>query len=178
VSHDGLVQPILFLDVDGVFIPYGATEAVPDSALVALAGPEPDDELLARIDAGHGPRLAALGCELVWATGWEDEANDEISPRLGLPSLPVVAWTLGEMWRPGGVHWKTHDILHWASGRPFVWVDDEIGPADRESVEALHPAPALLLRVDPHVGLTKTEIEVIGNWLADRVDDGEERSWT
>jgi len=161
--------PILFLDVDGVFIPYDRAEAVPDSATVALTGPDPDEELLARIDPRHGPRLQALGCELVWATGWEDEANDEISPRLGLPELPVLAWTLGDIGRPepSGLHWKTRDIVEIAVGRPFVWVDDEIGPVDRDWVAAHHPAPALLRRVDPRIGLTAADIDEIEAWLAD-----------
>ncbi|MCX4808262.1 hypothetical protein OG594_42900 [Streptomyces sp. NBC_01214] len=51
--------PLLYLDVDGPLIPFGA-------------GPYPpgDDAnpLLARIDATLGPRLTALPCELVWAT--------------------------------------------------------------------------------------------------------------
>jgi hypothetical protein len=37
--------------------------------------------------------LLELECELVWATTWMADANDEICPRLGLPALPVVAWS-------------------------------------------------------------------------------------
>ena len=37
--------------------------------------------------AGQGPRLTALGCDLVWATTWMAEANESIAPRIGLPSL-------------------------------------------------------------------------------------------
>jgi hypothetical protein len=33
-----------------------------------------------------------LGCELVWATTWVDDANEVIWPRLGLAQWPVVAW--------------------------------------------------------------------------------------
>ena len=165
-------QPILFLDVDGVLIPYGRAETVPDSATVALVGPDEDDELLARIDPRHGPALSALGCELVWATGWEDVANEEISPRVGLPRLPVVEWAPGEIGQPQpwGLHWKTREIVAWANGRPFVWVDDEIGPADRDWVAADHPAPALLHRIDPRVGLTGADISRIGAWLAELRD--------
>jgi hypothetical protein len=35
-----------------------------------------------------GPRPQRRRC----ATGWMDEANDEISPRIGLPYLPVIDW--------------------------------------------------------------------------------------
>jgi len=37
----------------------------------------------------QGPALAALPCTLVWATTWQQDANTEIAPRIGLPHLPV-----------------------------------------------------------------------------------------
>lgn len=33
----------------------------------------------------------ALGCDLVWASAWMDEANEAVAPRIGLPRLPVRA---------------------------------------------------------------------------------------
>jgi hypothetical protein len=160
-------RPILFLDVDGVLIPYG-NQAAPDSAVVLMAGPEVDDALLSRIDPALGPRLLALGCDLVWATGWEDEANDVISPRVGLPQLPVLAWSVDSLESgPPRLHWKTRDLIGWASGRPFVWVDDEIGHADRDWVALEHRGPALLHRVDSQVGLTEVDIAAIERWLDD-----------
>jgi hypothetical protein len=159
--------PILFLDVDGVLIPYGSAETVPDSALVAIAGPDPTAALLDRIDAAHGPRLAQLGCDLVWATGWEDEANEVIAPRVGLPRLPVLEWTIDSIDEgPVGLHWKTRELVAFAGGRPFVWVDDELGDGDRGWVARHHPAPALLHHIDPHVGLRAADITTIGAWLA------------
>jgi hypothetical protein len=160
-------KPILFLDVDGVLIPYGQAETVPDSATVALLGPDSDDWMLARIDPAHGPRLLALGCELVWATGWEDQANDDISPRVGLPRLPVVAWSSFELGRGSpGLHWKTRDLIAYADGRPFVWVDDELRGPDRDWVAWHHPGPALLHAINSHVGLTQADIGSITEWLA------------
>ena len=158
--------PILFLDVDGVIIPYGLAETVPDSATVALDGPDANETLLDRIDPEHGPRLSELGCELVWATGWEDEANDVISPRIGLPQLPVLAWSFEDVGTPARLHWKTRDVIAFADGRPFVWIDDEIGDVDREWVALHHPGPALLHHIDAHVGLTDDDVTTIGRWLA------------
>jgi hypothetical protein len=158
--------PILFLDVDGVIIPETAAEPHRDSATVMLTGPDTDDVRLNRIDPRHGPSLSALRCELVWATGWEDEANTVISPRLGLPLLPVLAWSWEDFGREHAVlHWKTRDLVAWARGRPFVWVDDEIGTADRDWVALHHPAPALLHHVAADVGLTDADIAAIGRWL-------------
>jgi hypothetical protein len=158
-------RPILFLDVDGVIIPYGGAETAPDSATVALFGPEADEDHLSRIDPEHGPRLSDLECSLVWATGWEDEANDVISPRVGLPRLPVVAWSWSDVDGPRRLHWKTRDLIAFADGRPFVWVDDELGEFDREWVTLHHPAPALLHHIDARIGLTGADIAAIGDWL-------------
>ncbi|GLX51227.1 hypothetical protein Shyhy01_41770 [Streptomyces hygroscopicus subsp. hygroscopicus] len=171
---------LLFLDVDGPLIPFGAADrAHPlyDGPLVPAAGaPWPpgsrpvapvhaDHPLLARVDPALGPRLAGLGCELVWATTWMDEANAALAPWLGLPALPVVRWP-DEDEPPGPLHWKTRPLVAWAAGRPFVWVDDEITEADRSWIAAHHPGPALPHRVDHRYGLTDTDFRVLGDWLA------------
>ncbi|MEV4105915.1 hypothetical protein AB0J42_37255 [Nonomuraea sp. NPDC049649] len=74
-------RPLLFLDIDGPLLPFGGSPQR-----------RPSGTHLARLDPQVGLRLAALPCDLVWATTWEDEANAEISPRIGLPRLPVVHW--------------------------------------------------------------------------------------
>jgi hypothetical protein len=53
-----------------------------------VAGNPPLD----RLEAEDGRRLRELACDLVWATTWAEEANEIISPRLGLAQLPVVLW--------------------------------------------------------------------------------------
>ncbi|MFE2013825.1 hypothetical protein [Streptomyces sp. NPDC059491] len=119
--------------------------------------------LLARLDPAQGSRLAALPYELVWATTWEADANAWVAPRLGLPELPVLPWTDG----PGapGLHWKTPALVAWAEGRPFAWVDDEIGPADRAWVAAHHAGPALLHRVDARRGLVAADFAALTAWV-------------
>lgn len=118
--------------------------------------------LLARLDPAQGPRLAALPYDLVWATTWEEGANTWVAPRLGLPDLPLLPWT-DEPEEPG-VHWKTPALVAWAAGRPFVWVDDEIGAADRAWIAAHHPGPALLHRVDARRGLGVADFEALAAW--------------
>ncbi|MEY9934870.1 hypothetical protein ABH926_009541 [Catenulispora sp. GP43] len=142
--------PLLFLDVDGVVLPFGA---------------EPDD-----LPTDLGPRLTALPAELVWATAWEHGANDEIAPRIGLPRLPVVEWqlptraeeTLDDYF---GLHWKTRQVVAWAGGRDFAWADDEVTAADREWVAQNHPGRALVHHVGALLGLTGMDFEVLGRWL-------------
>ncbi|MFV2096285.1 HAD domain-containing protein [Micromonospora sp. LOL_014] len=165
----------VFLDVDGVLIPFAAraTGRSPSSHraahLDAIGNP-----LLERVDPQDGRRLLALDCQLVWATTWMAEANDVVAPLLGLPELPVVPWPDSDDEPPRGVHWKTPFLTGWAAGRTFVWLDDEITDLDRHWVSAHHPGKALLHRVDPHLGLTDADFSTVGQWLA--VDGGKAAS--
>ena len=143
--------PILFLDVDGTLLPYGG---------------DPAGRLLV---AGVGPRLGALPCELVWATTWGEQANDELAARLGWPRLPVVTWESDseheaeDRWF--GLHWKTRGLVQWAGGRPFAWLDDEITDADREWVRTQHASAAFLRQVQPYRGVTDEDLAALEDWL-------------
>ncbi len=159
--------PLLFLDIDGPLIPFGSStgrQEVSDGYV-----PTPLDQgnpLLARLDPGVGARLMALGCRLVLATTWMEEANEIVAPRIGLPRLHVVAWPdTGTDQGPQGLHWKTGPLVEWANGRPFVWVDDEISGMDRQWVAACHPGPSLLHQVDPTKGLRDADFSAITEWL-------------
>ena len=166
----GAAMPLLFLDVDGALIPFGASrQQLPDGyptfeALHAVPGLDAPP-LLTRVDPAFGLRLAELPCQLVWATTWMADANECLAPWLGLPPLPVVDWPEADGEEAGGVHWKTPDLVEWAAGRPFAWVDDEIGDADRAWVEAHHPGSALLHRVDPRRGVTDDDVATLDRWL-------------
>lgn len=75
--------PLLFLDVDGPLLPYGAaaprfpTGGAPGESLW-----DDPDPFLTRLDPAHGPRLLALPCELVWATAWEKVPPLHLRPDL------------------------------------------------------------------------------------------------
>ncbi|MDI3417884.1 HAD domain-containing protein [Streptomyces luteolus] len=186
-------RALLFLDVDGPLIPFGASSAdLPEGYPTYEGGTREGGghPLLDRADPALGRRLADLGCELVWATTWGEDANHVLAPWLGLPESPVLPWPdeadgadgadradgvdeAGGAYGvyeevPGAaraVHWKTRPIVEWADGRPFVWVDDEIAPADRAWVDTYHRGPALLHRVDARYGLTEGDFGVIRGWL-------------
>ncbi|MFF0432686.1 HAD domain-containing protein [Streptomyces sp. NPDC004327] len=158
------MRPLLFLDVDGPLIPFGAPAPYPSYA----PAPPPDARpLLSPLAPAHGPRLAALGCELVWATTWGHDANELLAPRLGLRPLPVVDWPDDDPAdAAAGLHWKTRALSVWAGGRPYVWLDDEITGPDRAWTAAHHPAPALLHRVDPRTGLGEGDYAAVAAWVA------------
>jgi hypothetical protein len=149
--------PLLFLDVDGVVLPFGA---------------ELDD-----LGPDLGRRLAALPGELVWATAWEHGANEAVAPQIGLPTLPVVEWRVPTPAEDAldanlGLHWKTQQIVEWAAGRDFAWADDEATAVDRAWIAEHHPGRALVHQVGPLLGLTVADFELLGRWLREVVESG------
>lgn len=161
-------SPLIFVDVDGPLIPFKARPVSRKRSSGGAVAQPPNatgNPLLERLDPDDGRRLLALGCQLVWATTWMAEANEVISPRIGLPDLPVVEWPDDDGDPQHGLHWKTVFLTRWAAGRPFVWLDDEITDADQRWVAAHHPVRALLQRVDPYVGLTEADFSAVRRWL-------------
>ncbi|MFJ7246240.1 hypothetical protein ACIQWA_16510 [Kitasatospora sp. NPDC098652] len=178
-----MVRPALLVDVDGPLNPDAAKpyrrpegyrthrlmtprwEAAERRRLAWWGTPHKAPKpLRVWLNPEHGPALAALPFDLVWATTWEEEANSFIGPLLGLPELPYIAWSEPRPEPVGGVFWKTPEIVAWAQGRPFAWVDDNITDADRAWVAAHHPGPALLHHVDPKVGLTAGDFRRLAAW--------------
>ncbi len=152
------IRPLIFLDIDGTVIPL-RNRVLPG----VPARPDEGNPLLERIDPADGPRLLALAGDLVWATTWMEEANEAVSPRLGLPKLPVVEWPDEDP--VPGLHWKTAFLVRWAAGRPFVWFDDEVTDADQRWVTAHHPGGALLRRVHPFNGLADADFAAVRAWM-------------
>ena len=156
---------LLFLDVDGTLLPFGAGPYPVYEPAFPLPSAAADHPLLSRVDPALGARLASLGCELVWATTWMEDANTCLAPWLGLPQLPLVDWPDTDDEGRSGLHWKTRALVSWAAGRPFIWVDDEITEADRVWVAGHHPGRALVRRVDAQRGLTDRDFDVIEEWV-------------
>ena len=88
--------------------------------------------------------------ELVWASGWEERANDHLPGILGVPELPYLGFD-GKA-RFGSAHWKLPVLEEYAGERPLAWIDDSLDPSCYEWAEA-RQAPTLLVPTDPAIGL-------------------------
>ncbi|GGU40628.1 HAD domain-containing protein [Streptomyces violascens] len=172
-------NPLLLLDIDGVLNPFQAAPPGPAGYHLHLMRPqswiaqhphllsEDVPDLQVRLHPEHGAELLDLPFDLAWASTWEDDANRHISPAIGLPALPVINWTNPDHFPADGTYFKTADVVSYAAGRPFAWVDDQIHQADRDYVSRNHPGPALLYDVDPEVGLTLDDFEALAHWAGE-----------
>jgi hypothetical protein len=147
----------LLLDVDGVLIPYAAAKPPASFRRYTLLG-EPH-----WLAPHHGSWLLPLGdrFQIVWATGWEHDANRLIAPIVGLPVLPVIEFPRDA----SGRFAKLPTIAQTVGDRALAWVDDELTPAAHDWA-ARRPAPTLLLDADPAIGLTEeivARMDAFGN---------------
>jgi hypothetical protein len=157
-------HPILFLDVDGVISVFGFSPGAE-----RLPGPlHWIDGVAHCIPEEVGPRLVRLAqrFELVWATGWEQRAN-ELPLLLRLPEaeLPVLLFHGRAVF--GSSDWKLEAIDAYAGERPAAWIDDNIDEACREWAKA-RAAPTLLVEARSDVGISDRHVEELLAF-ADRV---------
>jgi hypothetical protein len=158
-------RPILFVDVDGVISLFGFSHAdPPPGRLVSVEG------VMHCINESCGPRLARLSerYELVWATGWEERANEHLPHLLGLEpaELPVVRFDGRAVF--GSAHWKLAALDEYARGRPAAWVDDFLDDECQRWADQ-RPEPTLLVRTESQTGLTEELVEVLLGW-AERLE--------
>ena len=153
-------RPVLALDVDGVISLFGFegpnSEAPGRFHLInGMAHCIPD---------GIGGMLERLASsyEIVWATGWEDRANERLPEILSLPGeLPFL--TFDGRARFGTAHWKIEAIDRYAGERALAWVDDSIDETCRAWADE-RSAPTLLVHTDSDVGLTEDHVEALLEW--------------
>ncbi|HEX9481642.1 MAG TPA: HAD domain-containing protein [Solirubrobacteraceae bacterium] len=102
--------------------------------------------------------------ELIWASGWEERADEHLPHLLGLPrGLPFLrfARAVGR----GNAHWKLEAIEQYAAGRPLAWIDDALDGACHDWAAA-REAPTLLVQTEPSLGLTGTQAALLSRWAS------------
>ncbi len=113
-----------------------------------------------------GERLIRLlpHFEMVWATGWEDRANDHLPDLLGLPPLPVLRF--GRAARFGSAHWKLGPLGSYAGSRPLAWIDDSLDDSCREWARR-RSGPTLLVETDSARGIEDEHVDTLLEWARD-----------
>jgi hypothetical protein len=162
-------RPLLMVDIDGVISLFAGGDGQPEAAHAGVDGAkaggfhsiEGIPHFLSATAAAH---LLALSSdfELVWASGWEERANDHLPHLLGLPEgIPFVRFdrAVGRT----NSHWKLDAIEHYAALRALAWVDDALDSECRNWAER-RAAPTLLVQTDPRKGLGEREVEVLMQW--------------
>ncbi len=155
-------RPILAIDVDGVISLFGFDEP-PDRSVARF---ELIDGMVHCISIGAGSRLLRLRkhYDLVWATGWEQRANDSLPLLLGIPELPVVSFDGTAVF--GTAHWKLGPLEAYAKGRPLAWIDDNHDESCHEWARRREEGgePTLLVPTESHLGIEEAHAEVLTIW--------------
>jgi len=153
-------RPILFVDVDGVISLFGFSHGDPPPGTFHWV-----DGVIHCINQACGPRLTRLSeaYELVWATGWEEKANEYLPHLLDLEvrELPLVTFDGGAVF--GSAHWKLAALDEYARGRPAAWVDDFLDEECERWADG-RAEPTLLVRTESHTGLTDELVDVLLGW--------------
>jgi hypothetical protein len=152
-------RPILAIDVDGVISLFGFEEPPAGN----LARFELIDGMVHCISLQAGERLLALGefYDMVWATGWEEKANDYMPNVLGMPELPFL--TFEGAARFGSAHWKLGPLDEYCKGRAVAWIDDSFDESCHEWARQ-REEPTLLVPTESALGLEEAQTEALIAW--------------
>jgi hypothetical protein len=163
-SGEEMSRPLLMVDIDGVISLFGGpptaspVSAPPGGSFHSIDG---IPHFLSATAAAHLLELSII-FDLVWASGWEEKADEHLPRLLGLPAgLPHL--TFERRVGRSNAHWKLDSIEAHAAGRPLAWLDDALDEECRRWAEK-RSAPTLLVRTEPANGLTGEEAELLRRW--------------
>jgi hypothetical protein len=171
-------KPLLMVDIDGVislfgFAGQGPWTGRPKTLVGSFHTIDGIPHFLSRAAADHLLTLA-VAFDLVWASGWEEKAEEYLPRLLGLPSgLPFLRFECS----PGrsNAHWKLAAIEEHAGSRALAWIDDAFNEACHAWADA-RPAPTLLVQTAPERGLTAMEAQLLVDWAREREPAASRRS--
>ena len=151
-------KPLLFLDVDGVI-------SLRPRDISAKPPGVPHDVAGFRIyiaeDTAELLRLLATRFDLVWASGWEGEANHYLRDLLALDrDLPALRF---EPPSPGWPDRSIERVSRAAGRRPVAWIDDDFGPA-HDYWARTRGAPTKLVPTASPSGLRRRHVDELISW--------------
>jgi len=158
----------LAIDVDGVISLFGF-EAPPPAEVARWELIDGTPHCISLAAAERVRRLAGH-FELVWATGWQDRANDRLSLITGIGPLPVIEFDAhrqkGEAAGTTAAHWKLGAIGEFCGRRPLAWIDDSFDRSCYEWAESREAdgSPTLLVPTEPEIGFEEAQASVTADW--------------
>ena len=156
--------PLLLVDIDGVVSLWGWPPAErPDGAWTLVDG------VAHVLSAPAAARLASLAddFELVWASGWEEKANEHLPRLVGLGPFPHLAFEPTATPPASFDHWKLAAIDAFAGAdRPLAWIDDDLTLACH-AWAAARPGPTLLIPTVPAAGVTDNDVSTLRAWAGE-----------
>jgi hypothetical protein len=169
MGETSATRPILFVDVDGVLSIFGFDPSG------ELPGPfHWIDGVAHCIPPESGPLLEELHAsfELVWATGWEEKANEYLPTILALPFRELPCLTFDGRAVFGSAHWKLDALTEYAGDRPAAWIDDHLDDACLLWARS-RAAPTLLVETKPAIGMTREHVDRLLDWAAGLTGSGQ-----
>ena len=157
-AHRERPLPLLLVDIDGVISLFGFERAErPPGSFHWIDGMP---HYLSATAAGHLRELEGE-FELVWASGWEERANEYLPHLLGVRELEHLRFerAVGR----ANAHWKLDAIEAHAGERALAWVDDAFNDACQAWAHA-RTAPTLLVQTEPASGITPQEVRLLRRW--------------
>lgn len=152
-------RPLAFIDIDGVLNRCCSNSQARKRRLVRVHGWTGGSRWPLWLDPADRGRIDRISevFEPAWGTTWEDDAWLEVGSRLGFRQFDVIART--EMHERS----KAPGVVRAASGRPFVWFDDDTLACEIDAEQ-----PHLVIEVEPIQGLTDAHIEAALEWASMR----------
>jgi hypothetical protein len=176
-------KPIMLLDVDGPLNPFAAKATKrPEGYTTHRMRPTGWTDLALKplrvwLDHNMGAKLKSLGYQIIWCTAWREDANEWISPHIGLPTdLEYIDWGPHDVHLEDKpytkLHWKTTQIVSWLQEHhpdtDFIWVDDETTDKDEKFLKAATDVNVKIFTINPKTGITDSDLADMADWKSTR----------